>query len=101
LSNIAKLTEKVIAQYLTLEGEANGWWHRTQFGSRPGRNTSDALMWLKSEVAEHRHQNMNTALIMTDVAAAFPGTQPSTLLRTLAPLIDPHIYRWIQNWFTN
>jgi ribonuclease HI len=41
MSNIAKLTEKVIAQYLTLEGESNGWWHRTQFGSRPGRNTSD------------------------------------------------------------
>jgi ribonuclease HI len=101
LSNIAKLTENIIAQYLTLEGESNGWWHRTQFGSRPGRNTSDALMWLKSEVAKNRRQNMNTALIMTDVAAAFPGTQPSTVLRTLAPLIDPLIYRWIQNWFTN
>jgi hypothetical protein len=32
---------------------------------------------------------MNTALIMTDVAAAFPGTRPSTVLRTLAPLVDP------------
>jgi hypothetical protein len=58
-------------------------------------------MWLKSEVAKNRRQNMNTALIMTDVAAAFPGTQPSTVLRTLAPLIYPLIYRWIQNWFTN
>jgi hypothetical protein len=101
LSNIAKLTEKIIAQYLTLEGEANGWWHGTQFGSRPGRNTSDVLMWSKSEVAKSRRQNMNTALIFTEVAAAFPGTQPSTVLRTLAPLIDPLIYRWIQNWFTH
>jgi hypothetical protein len=51
------------------------------------------MMWLKSEVAKNCRQNMNTALIMTDVAAAFPGTQPSTVLRTLAPLIDPLIYR--------
>jgi hypothetical protein len=58
-------------------------------------------MWLKSEVAKNRRQTMNTALIMTDVAAAPSGTQPSTVLRTLAPLIDPLIYRWIQNWFTN
>jgi hypothetical protein len=58
-------------------------------------------MWLKSEVAKNRRQNMNTALIMTDVAAAFPDAQPSTVLRTQAPLIDPLIYRWIQNWFTH
>jgi hypothetical protein len=25
LSNVAKLTEKAIAQYLTLEGEVHGW----------------------------------------------------------------------------
>jgi hypothetical protein len=30
LSNIAKLTEKAAAQYLTLEGETNGWWHEGQ-----------------------------------------------------------------------
>jgi hypothetical protein len=58
-------------------------------------------MWLKSEVAKNRRENMNTALIMTDIAAAFLGTQPSTVLRTLARLIDPLIYRWIQNWLTN
>jgi hypothetical protein len=58
-------------------------------------------MWLKSEVGKNRRQNMNTALIMTDVDAEFLGTQPSTVLRTLAPLIDPLRYRWIQTWFTN
>jgi hypothetical protein len=46
-------------------------------------------MWLKSEVASNRRQNMNTALIMTDVAVAFPGSQPSTVLRTRAPLLIP------------
>jgi hypothetical protein len=95
LSNVAKLTEKAVAQYLTLEGEVHGWWHPYQFGSRPGRNTTDALMWLKAVVEKHRKENMNTALIMTDVAAAFPGTRPSTVLRTLAPMVDPKIYRWI------
>jgi 3D (Asp-Asp-Asp) domain-containing protein len=89
LSNIAKLTSKVIVQDLTLEGESNGWWQRSQFGSRPRRNTSDVFMWVKSEVAKNGCQNLNTAVIMTDIAAVFPGTQSSTVLRILAPLIDP------------
>jgi hypothetical protein len=41
---------------------------------------------------------MNTALIMTEVVAAFPGTWPSTVLRILAPLVDPKIYRSILDW---
>jgi hypothetical protein len=98
LNNIAKLTEKAVAQYLTLEGETTGWWHEGQFGSRPGRNTTDALMWLKNEVAKNRKNRQNTAVIMTDIVTAFPGTQPSTVLQTLAPLVDPVIYRWIDNW---
>jgi hypothetical protein len=27
LSNVAKLTEKAVGRYLTLEGEVHGWWH--------------------------------------------------------------------------
>jgi hypothetical protein len=57
-------------------------------------------MWLKAVVEKHRKENMNTALIMTDVEAAFPGTRPSTVLRTLAPLVDPKIYRWILDWLS-
>jgi hypothetical protein len=58
-------------------------------------------MWLKAVVEKHWKENMNTALIMTDVAAAFPGTRPSTVLRTLAPLVDPKIYRWILDWLSD
>jgi hypothetical protein len=58
VSGISKLTEKAVAQYLCLEGECRGWWHPTQFGSRPGRNTADALMWLKSIVAQNRDENV-------------------------------------------
>jgi hypothetical protein len=58
-------------------------------------------MWLKAVVEKHRKENMNTALIMTDVAAAFPGTRPSTVLRTFAPLVDPKIYRWILDWLSD
>jgi hypothetical protein len=50
-------------------------------------------MWLKAVVEKYRKENMNTALIMSDVAAAFPGRPPSTVLGTLAPLVDPKIYR--------
>jgi hypothetical protein len=101
LSNIAKLTETADAQYLTLEGEIHRWWHPYEFGSQPGRNTRDGLMWLKAVVEKNRKENMKHSLIMTDVAAAFPGTPPSTVLRTRAPLIDPKIYRWILNWLSD
>jgi hypothetical protein len=50
-------------------------------------------MWLKAVVEKHRTENMNTAPIMTDIAAAFPGTRLLTVLRTLAQLVDPKIYR--------
>jgi hypothetical protein len=56
-------------------------------------------MWLKAVVEKNRKENMNTAL-MTDVAAAFPGTRPSTVLRTLAPLVHPKIHRWILDWLS-
>jgi hypothetical protein len=64
LGNVAKLTEKAVAQYLTLEGEVHGWCHPYQSGSRPVRNTMDALMWLKDVVETHRKENMNAALII-------------------------------------
>jgi hypothetical protein len=58
-------------------------------------------MWLKTVVEKHRQENMNTALIMTGVAAAFPGIRPSTVLRTIAPLVDPQIYDWIFDWVSD
>jgi hypothetical protein len=54
LSNIAKLTEKEVAEYLTLEGDVHGWWHPYQFGCRQERNTTDAVMWLKAVVEKNR-----------------------------------------------
>jgi hypothetical protein len=59
------------------------------------------MMWLNAVVEKHRKENMNTVLIMTDIAAAFPGTRRSTVLRTLAPLVDPKIYPWILDWLSD
>jgi hypothetical protein len=36
LSNVAKLKEKAVAQYVTLEGEVHGWWHPYQFDRDQG-----------------------------------------------------------------
>jgi hypothetical protein len=55
----------------------------------------DALIWLKAVVEKYRKGNINTVLITTEVAAAFLGTWPYIVLRTLASLVDPKIYRWI------
>jgi hypothetical protein len=55
----------------------------------------------ESSGGEKSEKHMNTALIMTDVAAALPGTRPYMVLRTLAPLVDPKIYRWILDWLSD
>jgi hypothetical protein len=58
-------------------------------------------MLLKAVVEQHRKENMNIALIMTDVVGAFPRTRPSKVLCTLAPLVDPKIYQWIIAWLSD
>jgi hypothetical protein len=50
-------------------------------------------MWQKVVVEKYRKENMNTILIMTNIAAVFLGTRLSTVLCTLAPLVDPKMYR--------
>jgi hypothetical protein len=74
LNTVAKMAEKAVADYLSLAGEENGWWHPGQCGSRAGRSTIDALAYLKGKVAANRRNHRHTALLMTDVAAAFPST---------------------------
>ena len=48
------MVEKAVADYLSLTGEEEGWWHPGQCGSRAGRSTLDALAYLKEEVRQNR-----------------------------------------------
>jgi hypothetical protein len=56
LPTIAKLVEKAITLYLSIQGEIHGWWHLGQHGSRAGRNTTDVLLWVIRKVRENRAQ---------------------------------------------
>jgi hypothetical protein len=59
---IAKLVEKAIMLYLSIQGEPKGWWHSGQHGSRAGEHTTDALLWLIRKVRENRNKKKHTAL---------------------------------------
>jgi hypothetical protein len=67
----------------SLTGEQRGWWHSGQSGSRAGRSTINALAYLKRQVANNRRNGRHTALLMTDVAAAFPSTAKSRVVSML------------------
>jgi hypothetical protein len=97
-----KWRRKAVADHLSLVGEREKWWHNGQCGSRAGRSTIDALAFLKGAVTNNRRIGRHTAVIMTDVAAAFPST---TKARVLQMLIEnrthPTIIRWVDQWLTN
>jgi hypothetical protein len=50
LSTADKMAETAVADYLSLIGEEQGWWHKGQCGSRTGRSTIDARAYLRGEV---------------------------------------------------
>jgi hypothetical protein len=100
LRTIAKLVEKAITLHLSTQGETRGWWHQGQHGSRAGRNTTDALLWLIRKVRENRQKKQHTALLMVDVVAAFPNTSRDEVRQTLRNA-DPGISQWVDQWLDN
>jgi hypothetical protein len=102
LSTVGKMAEKAVADYLSLVGEENGWWHNGQCGSRAGRSTIDALAYLRGEVNKNRRRGRYTAVLMTDVAAAFPSTSKQRVVKMLIKhKAHPTIIRWVNNWLTD
>jgi hypothetical protein len=67
------------------------------YESRAGKNTADALLWLIRKVRENRNKKKHTALVMVDVAAAFPNTSRSEIHHTLRNA-DPNIAHWVDQW---
>jgi hypothetical protein len=100
LPTITKLVEKAITLHLSIQGELKGWWHSGQHGSRAGKNTIDALLWLIRKVRENRNKKKHTALVMVDVAAAFPNTSRSEIRHTLRNA-DPDIAHWVDQWLAD
>jgi hypothetical protein len=102
LSTIGKMAEKAVVDYLSLMGEQRGWWHAGQCGSRAGRSTIDTLAFLKRQVANSRRIGRHTALLITDVAAAFPSTTKDRVVSMLSRKgTHPTIVRWVNSWLTD
>jgi hypothetical protein len=102
LSTIGKMAEKAVADHLSLIGEQKGWWHKGQCGSRAGRSSIDALAFLKRQVTDNRKIGRHTALLMTDVAAAFPSTTKNQVVSMLIKKnVHPTLIRWVHSWLTD
>jgi len=100
-SVVGKMAEKAVANYLSLTDEEGGWWNPGQRGSRARRPTIDALAFLKEKVRRNRRNHRCTALVMTDVAAAFPSTTRDLVVRMLqARGANPTIIWWVLNWLS-
>jgi hypothetical protein len=100
LPTIAKIVEKVITLYLSMQGETQGWWHQGQHRSWAGCNTTDALLWLIQKAHKNCQKKQHMALLMVDVAAAFPNTSRDEVRQTLQNA-DPGISQWVEQWLNN
>jgi hypothetical protein len=89
-----------ITLHLSTRGQLNGWWHLLQHGSRAGRNTSNALLWLIRRVRENRKNKQHTAVLMVDISAAFPNTLRDEVRETLRNA-DPGVSKWVDTWRDN
>jgi hypothetical protein len=95
-----KVGRKAITPHISTQGEVNEWWHTRQHGSRAGRNTMDALVWLVRRVRENHDKKKHTAILMVDVSAAFPNTSRTEVQKTLKHT-DQKIARWVNQWLDN
>ena len=79
---------KVLASILhsrLLEGGAEERMHATQYGFRPKRGTSDALMVVRRMIdAAHQSRNGSLHLLMLDWAKAFDRVKPASMSSALS-----------------
>ena len=97
-SVVAKLMERV------LQGRLSHLVHSDhQAGFRPGRSTTDALVWLRSRIQPtSTSKTPMTSAVFVDFSRAFDCIDHNLLLRRLEALgVDDYYRRWIFSFLTN
>ena len=101
LDTLGKIAEKCVADHLSHQGEEAGWWHADKWCSREGRSTIDYLAYLMQAVDFNRSRNERTAVLMTDVSAAFPSTFRDRVLQILCDHKAHANIFWVASWLSD
>ncbi|KAE8217979.1 hypothetical protein CF319_g8054 [Tilletia indica] len=104
LPTLGKVLEKVVAGRLTGLGMEQGWIASEQFGSIPGRSTSDAALTLVHDIEAgwtHEQQLLTSALTF-DVRGAYDAVHYVLLICHLHQQGVPlHLLRWILSFLSD
>lgn len=92
---LGKVLESVIATRLSALAEAHQLLPATQFGGRPGRTTTDAVLFLTQKVKDAWRTGRVASLLLMDISQAFPTVPHPTLL---AKLTDAGLPRTLVDW---
>jgi ribonuclease HI len=98
---MSKVTESIIAKRLTQLAEEFELLPRNHFGARPGKTTTDAVLYLVQHIKDKWRQGKITSVIFLDISQAFPSVSHERLIHNLQKRRVPlAIVEWCRNFLT-
>ena len=99
LSVVTRLLKSIVQVRLSALAEHFGWIHRSQFGFRPGRSTTDVF----TRIVQRAHTGFSrgecTVVASLDLAGAYESVPHDTLLDRLRRLgVSGNMLAWIASF---
>lgn len=99
---IGKIAESVIASRLSSLAEQHALLPDTHFGGRPGRTTTDAVLYGLQRIKDAARKGQVTSVLFLDISQAFPSVSHARLLHNLRKRAVPDaIVNWIASFLTD
>ena len=92
---MSKILESIIARRLSQIAEDHHLLPATHFGGRPGRTTTDAVLYLTQHIKDKWRQAKVTSVLFLDISQAFPSISHPQLIHILQ---CHHVPTQIVNW---
>jgi ribonuclease HI len=80
---LGKVCEAVITRRLSNLAEVHGLLPANQFGARPGRTTTDAILTVTNMVKDAQRSHEVTSVLFLDISQAFPNVNATRLCHNL------------------
>lgn len=99
---LGKVLESVMATRLSNLAEAHLLLPATQFGGRPGRTTTDAVLYITQKVKDAWRTGRIASLLLMDISQAFPTVPHPTLLAKLTSAGLPcTLINWVRSFLSD
>lgn len=99
---LGKVLESVVATRIADLAEEHGLLPANQFGGRPGRTTTDAVLFLTQKIKDAWRTGKVASLLLMDISQAFPTVPHPTLLAKLKQSGLPStLVKWIRSFLSD